>query len=147
MEVLGSILDAVGETPLVRLQRVTRGLRPTVLAKLEMLNPGGSVKDRIGLRMIEAAERSTRSPPFAVGRLRARPREVREVGIVHGDTVVAHALRELEHRVLQLCDVDVAAGPAAANPASVSPVARTTANVERMIAPYAAGRAKPATCS
>jgi cystathionine beta-synthase len=58
-----SILDAVGRTPLVRLTRVTRGLRPAVLAKLEMLNPGGSVKDRIGLRMLEAAERD--------GRLRA----------------------------------------------------------------------------
>jgi cystathionine beta-synthase len=58
MEVLDSFLDAVGETPLVRLNKVTRGLRPTVLAKLEMLNPGGSVKDRIGLRMIEAAERA-----------------------------------------------------------------------------------------
>ncbi len=58
MEVLGSILEAVGNTPLVRLHRVTRGLRPTVLAKLELLNPGGSVKDRIGLRMIEAAERA-----------------------------------------------------------------------------------------
>ncbi len=57
MEVLDSILDAVGDTPLVRLRSVTRGVRPTVLAKLEMLNPGGSVKDRIGLRMIEAAER------------------------------------------------------------------------------------------
>ena len=43
--------------PLVRLHTVTRGVRPTVLAKLEMLNPGGSVKDRIGIRMIEAAER------------------------------------------------------------------------------------------
>jgi len=52
-----SILDAVGNTPLVRLSRVTRGLRPRVLAKLEILNPGGSVKDRIGLPMIEAAER------------------------------------------------------------------------------------------
>jgi cystathionine beta-synthase len=58
VEVLDSILDAVGRTPLVRLQRITRGLRPTMLAKLEMLNPGGSVKDRIGLRMIEAAERA-----------------------------------------------------------------------------------------
>ncbi len=57
MEVLSSFLDAVGDTPLVRLNAVTRGLRPTVLAKLEMLNPGGSVKDRIGPRMIEAAER------------------------------------------------------------------------------------------
>jgi len=52
-----SILDLVGETPLLRLHRVTEGLRPTVLAKLEQLNPGGSVKDRIGLAMIEDAER------------------------------------------------------------------------------------------
>ena len=57
MRVLDSILDATGDTPLVRLSRITRGVKPTILAKLEMLNPGGSVKDRIGLRMIEAAER------------------------------------------------------------------------------------------
>ncbi len=57
MDVLDSILDATGNTPLVRLTRITRGVRPTLLAKLEMLNPGGSVKDRIGVRMIEAAER------------------------------------------------------------------------------------------
>ena len=57
MEVLDSFLDAMGDTPLVRLRSVTRGVQPTVLAKLEMLNPGGSVKDRIGIRMIEAAER------------------------------------------------------------------------------------------
>jgi len=56
MEVLDSFLDAVGDTPLVRLNKVARGVPPAVLAKLEMLNPGGSVKDRIGLRMIEAAE-------------------------------------------------------------------------------------------
>ena len=58
MEVLDSFLDAMGNTPLVRLRAVTRGVAPTVLAKLEMLNPGGSVKDRIGIRMIEAAERA-----------------------------------------------------------------------------------------
>jgi cystathionine beta-synthase len=58
MEVLDSFLDAVGNTPLVRLTKVVRGVRPTILAKLEMLNPGGSVKDRIGLPMIEAAERA-----------------------------------------------------------------------------------------
>ncbi len=58
MEILETFLDAVGHTPLVRLRRVTRGVKPTILAKLEMLNPGGSVKDRIGLRMIEAAERA-----------------------------------------------------------------------------------------
>jgi len=57
VEVLDTFLDAVGDTPLVRLRKVARGVRPTVVAKLEMLNPGGSVKDRIGLRMIESAER------------------------------------------------------------------------------------------
>jgi cystathionine beta-synthase len=56
--VLETFLDAMGHTPLVRLRRVTQGVLPTVLAKLEMLNPGGSVKDRIGLPMIEAAERA-----------------------------------------------------------------------------------------
>ena len=58
MEVLDTFLDAMGHTPLVRLGRVARDVPGTVLAKLEMLNPGGSVKDRIGLRMIEAAERN-----------------------------------------------------------------------------------------
>jgi cystathionine beta-synthase len=55
---MDTFLDAVGETPLVRLHNVTRGVKPTILAKLEMLNPGGSVKDRIGLRMVLAAERA-----------------------------------------------------------------------------------------
>jgi len=63
MEVLDTFLDAVGDTPLVRLHKVAQGVRPAVLAKLEMLNPGGSVKDRIGLPMIEAAERDGRLRP------------------------------------------------------------------------------------
>ena len=58
-----TVLDLIGGTPLVRLQRVTRGVRPTVLAKLEYLNPGGSVKDRIGLRLIEEAERAGKLRP------------------------------------------------------------------------------------
>jgi cystathionine beta-synthase len=58
MQVLDTFLDAMGDTPLVRLHSVTRGVKATVLAKVEMLNPGGSVKDRIGIRMIEAAERA-----------------------------------------------------------------------------------------
>jgi cystathionine beta-synthase len=53
-----SILDLVGNTPLVRLHKVTAGVKPTILAKLEELNPGGSVKDRIGLTMVEEAERT-----------------------------------------------------------------------------------------
>ena len=52
-----TVLDLIGGTPMVRLQRVARDVEPTVVAKLEYMNPGGSVKDRIGLRMIEAAER------------------------------------------------------------------------------------------
>src|SRR5438034_7881580 len=57
MTIAADVLGLVGHTPLVRLSRVGRGLRPTLVAKLELLNPGGSVKDRIGLLMIEDAER------------------------------------------------------------------------------------------
>src|SRR5436190_4848328 len=51
-----SVLELVGNTPIVRLDRIGRGVQPRILAKLEYLNPGGSVKDRIGLAMIEKAE-------------------------------------------------------------------------------------------
>jgi cystathionine beta-synthase len=56
-EILETILDAVGNTPLVRLSRLAADSRTQVVAKIEYMNPGGSVKDRIGLAMIEAAER------------------------------------------------------------------------------------------
>lgn len=62
-EIHDTILDAIGNTPLVRLHRVNRGIRPQVLAKVEYMNPGGSVKDRIGIAMIEDAERSGRLKP------------------------------------------------------------------------------------
>ncbi|MEP6797569.1 MAG: cystathionine beta-synthase, partial [Lapillicoccus sp.] len=52
------ISDLVGNTPLVKLSSVTEGISCTVLAKIEYLNPGGSVKDRIAVRMIDAAERA-----------------------------------------------------------------------------------------
>ena len=51
-----NILGVIGRTPLVKLNRLTRGIKATVLAKMENLNPGYSVKDRIGVAMIEAAE-------------------------------------------------------------------------------------------
>ena len=57
MKYYDSILRAVGKMPLVRLSRVTDGLPVTLLAKVEYLNPGGSVKDRVGLAMVEDAER------------------------------------------------------------------------------------------
>src|ERR671923_1950640 len=63
MQYKDSILDLVGHTPMVRLHKVTAGVKPTILAKLEELNPGGSVKDRIGLTMIEEAERTGQLKP------------------------------------------------------------------------------------
>src|SRR5213080_3657637 len=58
-----NLLELVGDTPIVRLDRVGRDVEPTLLAKLEHLNPGGSVKDRIGLAMIESAERDGKLRP------------------------------------------------------------------------------------
>src|SRR5437868_3785367 len=58
-----SVLELVGGTPIVRLERISRDVPGTILAKLDYLNPGGSVKDRIGLAMIEAAERDGRLKP------------------------------------------------------------------------------------
>src|SRR5665648_618682 len=58
MKVAGHISELVGGTPLVRLSTVTAGLSATVLAKVEYLSPGGSIKDRIALRMIEASAAS-----------------------------------------------------------------------------------------
>ncbi|HKS05187.1 MAG TPA: pyridoxal-phosphate dependent enzyme [Gemmatimonadaceae bacterium] len=58
-----SVLDTIGWTPLIRLSRVTRGMRTPVYAKVETANPGGSVKDRIGIPIIEAAVREGRLKP------------------------------------------------------------------------------------
>ena len=60
------VLQTIGWTPLIRLNRVTAGIRTPVYAKAEFFNPGGSVKDRIGLAMIEAAEREGRLKPGGV---------------------------------------------------------------------------------
>ena len=60
------IADLVGNTPLVKLSSVTDGIGATVLAKVEYLNPGGSVKDRIALKMVEAAEASGELKPGGV---------------------------------------------------------------------------------
>ncbi|MBA2456525.1 MAG: pyridoxal-phosphate dependent enzyme, partial [Nocardioidaceae bacterium] len=63
MEYADSLLDLIGNTPLVRLTAVTDGAPGIVLAKVEYFNPGGSVKDRIALRMVEAAETEGRLRP------------------------------------------------------------------------------------
>jgi cystathionine beta-synthase len=58
MDVVDTLVDLVGNTPLVRLARFSASVPPTLLAKVEYLNPGGSVKDRIALAMVQAAEDS-----------------------------------------------------------------------------------------
>jgi cystathionine beta-synthase len=62
-EIKNTVLDAVGNTPIVRLHKVAQGVKANVCAKLEYMNPGGSVKDRIGLAMIEKAEREGKLKP------------------------------------------------------------------------------------
>ncbi len=68
MDYAESVIELIGNTPLVRLRSVTDGVPEgvLVLAKVEYLNPGGSVKDRIAIRMIDAAERDGSLKPGGV---------------------------------------------------------------------------------
>lgn len=63
MKYANSVLDLIGNTPLVKLNKVTEGIAATVLAKVEYFNPGGSIKDRIAVKMIEQAEREGKLQP------------------------------------------------------------------------------------
>src|ERR1700712_690699 len=63
MDYAETVLDLIGNTPLVKLNKVTEGIQATVLAKIEYLNPGGSSKDRIAVRIIDAAERDGKLKP------------------------------------------------------------------------------------
>ncbi len=58
-----SILETIGNTPLIKLNRVNKGLKPHIFVKVETFNPGGSIKDRIGIEIIEDAERTGRIKP------------------------------------------------------------------------------------
>src|SRR3989454_6258437 len=64
--IYNNIVETVGRTPLVRLNKVTAGLDATIALKCEFFNPLGSVKDRIGMSMIEAAEREGKIGPDTV---------------------------------------------------------------------------------
>ncbi|HMP54884.1 MAG TPA: pyridoxal-phosphate dependent enzyme, partial [Candidatus Melainabacteria bacterium] len=63
MVIYGDITDSIGNTPLVKLKRLTRDMNATVALKLESMNPLGSVKDRIGISMIKEAERKKQISP------------------------------------------------------------------------------------
>ena len=56
-KIASNILDVIGHTPMVRINRITRGVVAEVAAKLETFNPGNSIKDRMAVKMIEDAER------------------------------------------------------------------------------------------
>ena len=63
MKIHDSIIDAIGNTPIVRFNKVNKGIKGTIAAKVEYLNPGNSVKDRMAIRMIEDAEKDGRLKP------------------------------------------------------------------------------------
>ena len=66
MKIANNVTDLIGNTPLVRINRLTQGCAGEVLAKLEFQNPAHSVKDRIGLSMVEAAEKAGRVKPDTI---------------------------------------------------------------------------------
>ena len=63
MDIKNNILETIGNTPLIRLNSITRGLPCTVTAKVEYFNPGNSIKDRMALKMIEVAEKEGKLKP------------------------------------------------------------------------------------
>lgn len=63
MKTYKNIIETIGETPLIELTHLTKGLRPRIFVKAEFMNPGGSIKDRIGIRMLEAAEQAGQIKP------------------------------------------------------------------------------------
>ena len=66
MKIFPDIISSIGNTPLVSLNKITKGINANILAKLEFFNPSGSVKDRIGFAMIEAAEREGKIKPHTL---------------------------------------------------------------------------------
>ncbi len=96
MDVAESVTDLVGNTPLVRLGRVSKGIKATVLAKLEYMNPGGSAKDRIAGRILDVAE--------AEGRLRSGGTIVEPTSGNTGVGLALHAIRRGYHMVFVVPD-------------------------------------------
>src|SRR3954465_5470414 len=62
-KIANNVLEMIGDTPMVRINRITKDVPGTVLAKIETVNPGNSIKDRMAVRMIEDAERAGKLKP------------------------------------------------------------------------------------
>ncbi|WP_456408865.1 PLP-dependent cysteine synthase family protein [Caldithrix abyssi] len=126
MTVMGKVhpnlLDAIGNTPLVKLNFVTHGLKANIFAKLEFMNPGGSIKDRIARYMIEKAERSGRIKPgdtiienssgnTAIGLAMVAIQKGYKCKIVIRDTTSPEKIRMLQHLGAETILVDASLPP------------------------------------
>src|SRR5262245_48961250 len=124
MNYKSSILELIGDTPLVKLNKLTRGIKPLVLAKIESLNPGGSVKDRIGQAMVDRAERMGELRPG--GTVVEATSGNNGIGVALNCAVrgyhcvlgVADKCRQEKCRYLRALGAHVIVLPAAANPDS-----------------------------
>ncbi len=118
----GSLLDAIGDTPMVRLERIAKEAKPVIWGKLEFLNPGGSIKDRIAKYMIEKAEREGRLKPgdtilenssgnTAMGLAIVALQKGYKCKIVIRDTTSREKIRMLQHLGVEVLLVDASLPP------------------------------------
>jgi cystathionine beta-synthase len=131
-----SILDAVGKTPIVKLGNISKGLKATIWAKLEFMNPGGSVKDRIAKYMIEKAEREDKLKPgdtvienssgnTAMGLAIVCRQKDYKLKIVIRDTTSSEKIKMLEILGVDVIKVDASLSPE--NPESYNNYAKNLA--------------------
>jgi len=142
MKVYHSIKDVIGNTPIVKLNFLTRGLKANIFVKLEYLNPGGSVKDRIALYMIEKAEREGKIKPgdtilenssgnTATGLAIICNQKGYKLKLVLRDTISKEKLRMLEILGAEIIFVDASLPPE--NPRSYNKYAENLAKEDKSL--------------
>jgi cystathionine beta-synthase len=142
MKVYHSIKDVIGNTPIVKLNFLTRGLKANIFVKLEYLNPGGSVKDRIALYMIEKAEHEGKIKPgdtilenssgnTATGLAIICNQKGYKLKLVLRDTISKEKLRMLEILGAEIIFVDASLPPE--NPRSYNKYAENLAKEDKSL--------------